>query len=350
MALIQSILILSVFITLLTLGNGSDAYYSERAGAAVLLGLGVGAWFCQLYGWLIGSLAAYCSVSAVWGVFYRHNKFHALSMKHSALDQTIEHGIASGALTTLMCWVGVNAVPARIIRQGLIGFGLASCIHYWFTRHYWSPQGFMMTWTLASVYLALCVPLMSSLWVIVVFVLTILGSGGATGLATLVCVGLGYAIYHGYAKYAVSAVIAGTSLAVYFMNGNLDDKGRFMAWRGVYDWWSTVDHQWLGIGAGTTYGFVPMVQYATKMEGLRNFYMHNEYLQVLFELGYIGAALVILVSAWGLIRARRCPHQLAFMLGLIPACLTMFPFRHETLMILVVFQLHQIFIDTRITR
>jgi O-antigen ligase len=78
--------------------------------------------------------------------------------------------------------------------------------------------------------------------------------------------------------------------------GNVNDQGRSTVWSGV--WNEAWRRPFMGAGVGAAVSFVPTVW------GDMN-HVHNDYLRIFYELGVVGLALFIAVSAWQLVNLRR---------------------------------------------
>ena len=79
----------------------------------------------------------------------------------------------------------------------------------------------------------------------------------------------------------------------YFMGAKMgNDSGRFAIWKAVMSWWSTHVNHWIGTGLGSYFILGPSVQVfgLHQMTGYL-LWMHNDWLQILFEQGFLGLAL-----------------------------------------------------------
>lgn len=335
------------FLTLFTLSENGDYFFDERAGVVLWLCLMLGVYFGKRYGYLAATLASYMACSSVWATLWRHNKFMALGLR----DVALERACAVGMLSTVLTWFVVSQeIPSRKrMAQLLTAFGLYVCIHFWFLSPAFAPEGFLMTPTMTGVFLMLLFPVVfrESKILAVVFVVTGLQAGSETASACAIALAAGYGLVYiprftlklGAFSAAMSAIwLYDHGIAAIAARSNL----RFQIWTLAMTWWNQHPFHWLGMGAGTAYTLVPYIQDQTHTLSVRFTYLHNEFLQALFELGWVGLGLILCLATLTAYRAwkRRDAHGLAFLLALIPASATGFPFRHETFLVLTAFQLH----------
>lgn len=115
-------------------------------------------------------------------------------------------------------------------------------------------------------------------------------------------------------------------LICWFRTGKefLNDWGRFQEWQLFFDWWAQKANPLIGTGLGSFEILGPMIQ--NKQSGLYLF-MHNEYLQILFELGAIGFLLSAAVWVKALIKSFREPWLFACLTSASVVMLTQFPLR-----------------------
>jgi len=104
--------------------------------------------------------------------------------------------------------------------------------------------------------------------------------------------------------------------AAYFYTGStkgiqnelFSDSFRIKHWLLYFAWWLKSDNQLLGTGLGSFYGFGPYIQklYNLKIAGILPT-AHNDWLQILMELGLIGFILSQIVFIKTLIASRKFP-------------------------------------------
>ena len=74
------------------------------------------------------------------------------------------------------------------------------------------------------------------------------------------------------------------------VNALVDGSGRGNLFKRAYEFWGVNADPWLGMGLGTTQVFLPLIQQMNgifKVHGV-DLWMHNDWLQILFELGWVG--------------------------------------------------------------
>ncbi len=130
----------------------------------------------------------------------------------------------------------------------------------------------------------------------------------------------------------VSALL---SCVGYLMQGNIlfDSDGRFPIWKmSLKYWWENINI-WYGSGPGTYFLYGPSLQidYAIshhQHEAAGFFWMHNDWLQILFETGIIGFCLVALLFGYVLWRSRKSPVAFSALSAFGAVALIQMPLRH----------------------
>ena len=89
---------------------------------------------------------------------------------------------------------------------------------------------------------------------------------------------------------SAAAVILIMAVGFLFLGAELfQDSDRFAIWRQAFDWWNTNANFWFGTGAGTYFLIGPYIQSLNQFrEGNWWLWMHNDWLQLLFEQGFVG--------------------------------------------------------------
>lgn len=128
----------------------------------------------------------------------------------------------------------------------------------------------------------------------------------------------------------LSSLIA---LAIYFMGHKfLEDSGRFFTWKVSMEFWVAKANHIFGSAGGTYLTLGPAVQQAAYIKNgvtafPQFFFMHNEYLQILFEQGAIGLTLIVAVAGTALYKARKLPWLFTSLSTYCFIALTQFPLR-----------------------
>lgn len=102
----------------------------------------------------------------------------------------------------------------------------------------------------------------------------------------------------------ILAIIAACASFAYLGSDLLDGQGRFYTWARSMSWWVDNANMVTGTGFGTFWAFGPYIQYLQNdmRYGLFTF-MHNDWLQILFEQGIIGLFFFALLLAQMIKRA-----------------------------------------------
>lgn len=152
-----------------------------------------------------------------------------------------------------------------------------------------------------SAYIAAAFPL--ARWPFQLFLLApIWKAHGATAFMILGVQLLVYAWLHRHRFWPLLGVslLAGVG---YFTQGHelYQDPQRLAMWRAFTDWWWHHANIWVGTGVGTFQWLGPEIQAWTPPLW---FFLHNDWLQLLFETGIIGLLLAVGIFGWTLTRAR----------------------------------------------
>lgn len=174
---------------------------------------------------------------------------------------------------------------------------------------------------------------------------------GSTAYFILAAACMTFVIHRKKYVYAIAALAVCVAAGAYTQGqAFLSTSQRWDHWKMFMEWWArdtwhlgggifnipdwdVKAHHWIGTGTGTFNWLGPSIQ--NKITELF-IYMHNEYLQTIFEQGYIGLILFLAVAVEFAIRGRKNPMLLTTLAALSVACLTQFPFRYLLTEIFVV--------------
>lgn len=146
--------------------------------------------------------------------------------------------------------------------------------------------------------------------------LAIFAAHGSIGMGGL-CLGL-FIMNFNLDKIKFILLPVGLFIFAYFYKQHVaghslfNDSLRFICWKWLMDFWWTHANHWTGFGLGTYSTLGPVIQMLTRNQ-IGNWYieMHNDWLQCLFELGYIGLAAVASLVAYCTYKVRKSPVLLA---------------------------------------
>lgn len=149
---------------------------------------------------------------------------------------------------------------------------------------------------------------------------------GAFGIVTLVLFGNFIKDY-----FLMLGALPFLGLAGYFLVPDfLNSNGRMFNWNFIMNYWEfNVDH-WLGSGLGTVISIIPTVQrmqHATGQQFEAWMWLHNDWMQLLFELGIIGMVLGLVTLGYLTIKAKSNTYLLASLLGFAGSALFDYPLR-----------------------
>lgn len=173
---------------------------------------------------------------------------------------------------------------------------------------------------------------------LVVSLLAIFMAGGATSYLCLMAMGFVYCLKVKRYKELSVAVLA-LGLLIYLFGSEAFKPGdRPMLWAQHMDFWLQLptSYHWFGTGFGSYQWIGPFLN--SKFAGKGFIWMHNDYLQLLFETGYIGLLTLIgLITMWfkkEWNRSEYASNKLIMMTGFITTMLTYSPL-HSPLGILL---------------
>ncbi len=144
----------------------------------------------------------------------------------------------------------------------------------------------------------------SKIWIRIFYILfpiiMVFVSKSSVGIGGI-CLGLAIIYMRARWKFIIIPIIL-FLIALYINPALLDENGRVKCWVWSMNWWWGNANHWFGTGLGT-YGLIgPYIQIVTgnnMINGtlMENYYyeMHNDWLQLVFELGYIGLAAGLLL-------------------------------------------------------
>lgn len=185
---------------------------------------------------------------------------------------------------------------------------------------------------------------------LVVMISAIITSKSSTGLGAIGVAAAAFLFMEYGLRSLVIIAPLGASITVFskLFLGNelLNSNGRFNIWKMSFDFFWKETHHFIGAGIGTFFMWGPEIQRHNSPGDPALFcWMHNDWLQVLFEMGIIGlAGLIILYSfllhaswkkknslfpmicTYGFIGLTQMPLR-AFPFQLLGACLIMLSFR-----------------------
>ncbi len=157
-------------------------------------------------------------------------------------------------------------------------------------------------------------------------------------LALATAVSIFYFMDRGFKDYIISflsaiALMSATlAFVFYFWPWKFTaGDGRYHIWQLASDFWFKEANQWLGTGLGSfqLYGpglLLQTVPLGTKIEFW--IWMHSDWLQVLFELGWTGLVSVLVMTLCALWRARKSPPIFTSLVVFCMVALVQMPVRH----------------------
>lgn len=213
-------------------------------------------------------------------------------------------------LITILCWV--NAVNALVVLYN--GFGI-------FNNH-----------TMDTTVLAMVIPLylrggrlpgwfLSGLSLYVIYY-----TGEVMAAATLAAVIFGYLFAISRRAKGISLIVVASLIAYYYPR--VDHGSRPAIWATIMGWWWQNANHWFGAGGGSYQWLGPLAQMATGAKTDIAMSLHNDHLQLIFEYGFIGYALLAAVYIRAMWLVRRQAWAFSFLVGAAVAMMGYFPLQY----------------------
>lgn len=158
-----------------------------------------------------------------------------------------------------------------------------------------------------------------------------------------------------YIATGFAAIVAGVGYLM--QKGQLfEGSGRYLVWQHSIEFWNSqvynlnapyIPHS-IGAGLGSFFMYGPTLQMEESIKNGWNsldifFWLHNDWLQVLFETGYIGVLLTIIMFAMAVYKSRHIPTVFASLLTYGAISFIQMPLRHAIFAFFGLFLIAQAF-------
>lgn len=205
---------------------------------------------------------------------------------------------------------------------------------YWYMKAWWV----LTNGSLDACFVAILMPVVwtfrkHSYAILALMFLAVVVSKSTTALLTILVIISGYLISN-YGFKAIAYLIP-FSASIYgigaYAVGNkfLGDSGRFRIWKMMFGFWEQKANHFIGTGPGSFWIYSQTIQkpnWNGAPERLAVFpWMHNDWLQILFEQGYIGISCVLFLFAAMLWKSFDRPILFSIVLGFGFIGITQFP-------------------------
>lgn len=220
---------------------------------------------------------------------------------------------------SLLFTVAVMMIPRRV----LIFFPIVAILNSLWVIFYKQHYGIGMATSVDAMLIAIMYPsilkfindhieeFVFKVVLMIIPIVAIFTAKGSVGIG-----GLSLALFILYARpgfYKFLLLPISLFTLYYFIDPLLfSDSLRFVCWRWSMHWWWDNANHWIGTGMGTFSVLGPYIQSITQQQ-IGNWYieMHNDWLQLLFEFGYIGLSVVLSFVTYVIYKARHDRHLLA---------------------------------------
>lgn len=153
----------------------------------------------------------------------------------------------------------------------------------------------------------------------------IIKAGGSTPIFVCIAGFLGMAIASKRWNFVFPSIILPLIAGMFLERDQLlNSNERVERWKTFMSWWIDHNDKILGTGSGTFEWLGPIIE---RRDSNAYVFMHNEYLQILFEQGIVGLALFLIVFYVAARRSFKTPWLFASLCSVSVAMLTQFPLR-----------------------
>lgn len=266
--------------------------------------------------------------------------------------------VTGGAVLTLVLFscaliVAEEYLGALIPLLTLLAIGDAFMMTLKALLHYGEPWGFMQAWwvmtngSVDACFLAVMLPVVwntenrfsiahkwSQICCLILMTVAIVLSKSNTGIFAALLIQLAYLVSKfKWKALPFTLLTCGIVLLVRMWMGIkfMGDTGRFNVWKISFDFWWTQTTHWLGTGPGTFWVYGPPLQLMHNGEitqGAQIFpWMHNDWLQVLFEQGILGFASILFLFVTMSLKSFKRPVLFSMIMGFGFVATTQYPLR-----------------------
>lgn len=304
---------------------------------------------------IFGILGILCFM--IW--YFRFNVDPALLIGFALFSiSTLFMGDAISLFQLVMFFIFYALCPHKFVKPIMYGFvALMLCDALWFYNNH--MYGFFNASTYDSSIMACLVP-----WVLfsdlkfkkytypamAFMIFAIFGMHSRTGMVCLASTLFLWTIYRRHLKTFSVLLVAAFGAILWkgdvFFSSN--KWGRLDMWDTYFTtWWSHVNH-WIGTGFGSfqSYTFQMPIGEGAGIQYYRS--MHNDYLQILFETGYLGLAVFVILTGYVFWKARKSLLEFSALAAYFVTCQFYFPLHYFFSQFLLVVTLVEIFKNERV--
>lgn len=324
-------------------GYWSSHWYSKYAMLMAVFSVGYSVYFARMTSWKLFPILLICLLSGVWVAAWIFNSYSQMD------TPAFREGMRKDGFYGILCvlagsWLIIAYEQKHIAAtQRLIAFICwASCFYTLlqiglpvnergaFSGNP-SMNGSLIAMTLPfAIHVGPCV---LSLLIVPLSFLAILLTGASIPIGAFTVAIGSYLIASSRKRWAaiqVVACITGSILVAAYMKLGSDlwySSGRYQMWAFFIAWWNGKEMWMTGTGLGTSFSLLSWLQIHYSKNHNIFMWMHNDWLQILFELGVFGLLSAVVAFKHIADKAMDRPHVVAAWFTLGAVALVNYPLR-----------------------
>jgi len=294
----------------------------------------IGFYFYRKVGFILSATWTYFLWRGLFG--FQNPAVPALKNLGLVLDQAMGQAFSQLIVIPL----AVFCLPEKLFRHWKLGFLIFGVINgiLLMTKGY----GFFNAHSFDAAMIVQLMPFAPPLLILVFMVMVFSAPNGATAFLMLSSYGLALALhvrrFRWHLVFAVGLGILGAAFFLPFVHG-FNSTGRIPAWIRFFNWWQDNASYLFGTGTGS---FLWIGPYIDEFKGNVFLQMHNDWLQVLFEGGFVGLGLAAASWFYLLYHSWSRPRLFLATVGLGVFALTYHPLRFFPSALFIAFLIREV--------
>lgn len=268
--------------------------------------------------WSAGVAVFYCFISAlavICQVLYvpTDKTIAQITYMQELAAEALLLGVVIFAMVRSISW----QLALKIISWLVIADAGIVALQYFVTGDVAEAGGFFLNPSMNSSFIAVFLPLVP-IMAVPLCVLSIFLAQASIPVGVLMTVAFAYAFVCGDAKqrWGGVALVVIAGLGACFTPSLMGDSGRFGQYKASLEYWTQHIQPWIGSGAGTYYVHGTIISSIRGLKTTESWaFAHNDWLQILFECGFIGIWSFLLMIGFMLYRTWNRPKIFAIICG-----------------------------------